>query len=294
LEAIQAQRGTFTAAPDFAYRLVLRHLDPGEFDLSSLRVALNAAEPVRAGTISAFERAFGLKNVMVAGYGLAEATVGVSMAKPGTAPRVDDRGRVSAGRPFPGVELRILAGDEVLPAGETGEIAIRSQANCQGYFGNPDETARLFWRDGYLGSGDLGYLDRDGCLFITGRKKNIIKRSGETISPQEIEELVDALPEVRYSAAVGIDQGRDEGEQAYVFAEIRDGEGLSTGELHKMALQIVADFYERMGFRPARVYLLKPRTLPLTHNGKLQHGRLKEMYLDGTLRRQGSILFPEY
>jgi acyl-CoA synthetase (AMP-forming)/AMP-acid ligase II len=294
LEAIQAQRGTFTAAPDFAYRLVLRHLDPGEFELSSLRVALNAAEPVRAGTISAFERAFGLKNVMVAGYGLAEATVGVSMAKPGTAPRVDDRGRVSAGRPFPGVELRILAGDEILPAGEPGEIAIRSQANCQGYFGNPDETARLFWRDGYLRSGDLGYLDRDGCLFITGRKKNIIKRSGETISPQEIEELVDAQPEVRYSAAVGIDQGRDEGEQVYVFAEIREAGGLHNGRFQDLVIQIVRDFHARMGFRPARVYLLKPRSIPLTHNGKLQHGRLKEMYLDGALRRQGSILFPEY
>jgi len=297
LAAIQEHKATFTAAPDFAYRLCLRHVEPGEYDLSSLRVALNAAEPVRARTIREFEGTFGLSSVMVAGYGLAEATVGVSMWKPGTSNQVDSRGRVSVGAPFPKVELRIVSKGQFLPPGETGEIAIRSMANSPGYFNNPDETAKLFWKDGYFLSGDLGYLDEDGYLYIVGRKKNIIKkniikRSGETISPQEIEEIVDAMPGVRFSAAIGVDKGGVEGEQVYVFTEIRDM--VPASDFHEMALQMVAGFHKHMGFRPARIYLLKPRGIPLTHNGKIQHMRLREIYLDGSLRDQGMILYPEY
>lgn len=292
LEAIQLHKATFTAAPDFAYRLCLRHVEPDEYDLSSLRVALNAAEPVRATTVRTFERAFGLVDTMVAGYGLAEATVGVSMWKPQTPNRIDSSGRVSVGASFPGVDLQIVSEGRVLSPGEVGEIAIRSQANSQGYFNNPNESANLFWKDGYLLSGDLGYLDEDGYLYIVSRVKNIIKRSGETVSPQEIEEVVDAMPGVRFSAAIGVDRGGMEGEQVYVFAEIRGS--VLVSEFHEMALQIVADFHTQVGFRPARVYLLKPRSIPLTHNGKIQHVRLREIYLDGRLRARGSILYPEY
>jgi acyl-CoA synthetase (AMP-forming)/AMP-acid ligase II len=293
LEAIQRQRATFTAAPDFAYRLILRHVAPDAYDLSSLRVALNAAEPVRATTMQAFERMFQLKDVMVAGYGLAEATVGVSMWKPRTPALVDNRGRVSVGRPFPDVALRIHQDGVELPAGQIGEIAICSKANSLGYYNNPEETRRLFWKDGYFHTGDLGYLDEHGCLFIASRKKNIIKRAGETISPQEIEEVMDATPGVRFSAAVGIDKGGSEGEQVYVFVEARDP-GLGEDAFYEITLGMVEQFYAHLGFRPARIYVLKPRTIPLTHNGKIQHGRLKELYLNGSLRQQGAIVYPGY
>ena len=292
LMAIQDYRATFTAAPDFAYRLCLRHVDPKAYDLSSLRVALNAAEPVRSSTIREFEKAFGLANVMVAGYGLAEATVGVSMWKPGTSNRVDLQGRVSVGAPFPGIDLLIVSDGEILPQGEVGEISIRSKANALGYFNNPEETSKLFWKDGYLLSGDLGYIDQEGYLFMVSRKKNIIKRAGETISPQEIEEIVDIMPDVRFSAAIGVDKGGVEGEQVYVFAEIRDE--IPQSAFHEMILQMVSDFHAHMGFRPARVYLLKARSIPLTYNGKIQHVRLRELYLNGSLRSQGSILYPEF
>ncbi len=294
LEAIQFHKATFTAAPDFAYRLCLRHVEPSQYDLGSLRVALNAAEPVRATTMDTFEKAFGLEDVMVAGYGLAEATVGVSMWKPRTPKRVDARGHVSVGAPFPDVDLLIVSDEKILPPNEIGEIAIRSKANSQGYFNNTEETSKLFWQDGYFLSGDLGYLDEDGYLYIISRKKNIIKRSGQTISPQEIEEVVDAMPNVRFSAAIGIDKDRIEGEQVFVFAEIRDGEEMQENLLHEMTLQMVADFYEHMGFRPARIYLLSPRSIPLTHNGKIRHLQLKEKYINGELKKQNSIIYPEY
>jgi acyl-CoA synthetase (AMP-forming)/AMP-acid ligase II len=292
LDAIQTHKATFTAAPDFAYRLCLRHVDLNKYDLSSLRVALNAAEPVRATTVREFEQASGLDNIMVAGYGLAEATVGVSMWKTQMPIRVDTHGRVSVGASFPDVDLLILSDGRILSPGVVGEIAIRSKANSGGYFNNSEETEKLFWRDGYLLSGDLGYLDEDGYLYIVSRKKNIIKRAGETISPQEIEEVMDTMPGVRFSAAIGVDKGGIEGEQVYVFAEIRAV--LPETKLHEMALQMVTDFQAHMGFRPARVYLLEPRSIPLTHNGKIQHVRLRDIYLDGSLHTQNSILYPEY
>jgi acyl-CoA synthetase (AMP-forming)/AMP-acid ligase II len=294
LDAIQKYKGTFTAAPDFAYRLCVRHVESGDYDLSSLRVALNAAEPVRARTIQEFETAFGLKSVMVAGYGLAEATVGVSMWKPGSTPKVDQRGFVSVGFPFPEVEVRIKGEDGFLPAGEIGEILIHSPANSRGYYLNPTETESAFTEEGFLRSGDLGYLDEEGYLYIISRKKNIIKRSGETISPAEIEEIVDLDFAVRYSAALGMDRGGTEGEQIYIFAEIRDGEMKTEDDLFYLSLEVVNAIHARMGYRPGRVYLLKARSIPLTHNGKVQHSFLKEMYLEGSLRDSGMIIYPEY
>jgi len=294
LDEIHRRRATFTAAPDFAYRLALRKVDPQEYDLSSLRVALNAAEPVRKSTISAFHQSFGLENVMVAGYGLAEVTVGVSMWPPGTPNRVDPQGVVSVGPPFPGVEVAIVTDGRKQPAGKVGEIAIRSTANSAGYFNNPEENRRLVWQDGHYLSGDLGYLDEDGNLYIVSRKKNIIKRSGETISPWEIEEVVDRIPDVRYSAAVGVERGMEAGEQVIVFAEIRNGQKADRDSLHATAVRIAGDVHGYMGFRPARAYLLKPKGIPLTDNGKIQHVRLRELYLDGSLRAQGVILYPEF
>ena len=284
-KTIHASRGTFTAAPDFAYRLCLRHADTlRECDITSLRVALNAAEPVRAATIEKFELLFGLENVMVAGYGLAEATVGVSMWAPRTKARVDANGLVSVGHPFPDVEVKIA---------DDGEILIKSAANSKGYFNNEEATRELFAENGFLRSGDLGSLDQDGCLYIVGRKKNIIKHAGETIAPQEIEETVDAIDGVRYSAAVGIDRGRVEGEQVYVFAEVRKKQNISDWG-YELTLQIVNATHDRLGFRPARVYLVKPRTIPRTYNGKIKHVQLRQSYIDGSLKELGMILYPEY
>lgn len=299
LETIQEHRATFTAAPDFAYRLCLRFVnDPEKYDVSSLRVALNAAEPVRANTIEQFESKFGLHNVMVAGYGLAEATVGVSMWEPGTAARLDQRGLVSVGRPFPGVEVIITSDGEPVQPGQTGEIAIRSQANCRGYFNNQEETQNLFWKDGYLWSGDLGYLDEDGFLYIVGRIKNTIKHAGETIAAQEIEEVVDDIPRIRFSAALGIDRGGLEGEQVYVFAEVRGRLQGDTDDIRqeqeKLVLQIVQVFHARLGFRPGRVFLLAPRAIPRTENGKIQHVLLRQQFLSGELRSEGKIVFPDF
>ena len=284
-KSIHATHGTFTAAPDFAYRLCLRHADAlKNYDITSLRVALNAAEPVRAATVAGFESAFGLDGVLVAGYGLAEATVGVGMWRPGTRMKVNANGLVAVGHLFPDVEVKIA---------DDGEILIKSPANSKGYFNNTEATKELLADEGYIHSGDLGYLDADGDLYIVGRKKNIIKHAGETIAPQEIEETVDSIDGVRYCAAVGIDRGRAEGEQAYAFVEVREKDNILEWG-YELTLQIVQAIHNRLGIRPARVYLIKPRTIPKTHNGKIQHVKLGELYKSGHLQEQGLILYPVY
>ena len=295
LDGIQQHKGTFTAAPDFAYRLCVRRVrNPDSYDLSSLRVALNAAEPVRAQTVTEFHTTFGLKDVMTAGYGLAEATVGVSMWPPQTPIKIGERGHVSVGPPFPEIEIKIVQDGRVLGPGEIGQITVSSPANTRGYYANPEATHALFWQPGYIATGDLGYVDEEGHLFIVARQKNTIIHAGRTLYPGEIQEVVDTAPAVRFSAAVGIDRGGIEGEQVYIFAALQKPGTKSKDVLEAIILEIVNSFHDRFGLRPGRVYLVKPRAIPFTHNKKLQHARLREMYLDGSLREAGLLVYPEY
>jgi acyl-CoA synthetase (AMP-forming)/AMP-acid ligase II len=293
LRTIAEHRGTFTAAPDFAYRLCLRTIrDPQSYDLSCLRVALNAAEPVRAATLCDFEERFGIERVMVAGYGLAEATVGVTMWPPGSPCRVDDRSLVSVGPPFPGIELKVVdAEGSPRPDGEIGRVLIRSPANTTGYWQDEKATAELL-TDGYINSGDMGYLAADGRLTIAGRAKNVIISGGRNLAPQEIEEIVDGVDGVRFTAAVGVDFGRVEGEQPVVIAEVRRDQG--DDAYHELTISIVKALYASIGLRPARVVLVAPRTIPRTVNGKVQHQLLRQRYLDGELLRSDNVLFPKH
>lgn len=294
LTAIQKNKATFTAAPDFAYRMCLRKIaNPDSFDLSSLRVALNAAEPVRCETITGFETAFGLAPTMVAAYGLAEATVGVSMWPPGTLPKIDAHGHISVGSGFPDVGISIVEGEKKLGLGAIGEIAIKSTALPIGYLENPIANEALFWRPDWVLSGDLGYLDEDGDLFVVGRKKNTIKMLGRTVFPQEIQEAVDQHPSVRYSAAIGVDKGRIDGEQVYIFAEV-EATTMQRADLEAISIDIVRRFHSQLGYRPGRLYLVKPKTIPMTYNGKVRQADLKKEYLSGNMVKRGQILFPDY
>ena len=290
--ALARRQATFTAAPDFAYRLALRLRRPSEPppDLSALRVALDAAEPVRAATVRDFTATFGLRpGAMVPGYGLAEATVGVSAPPPGSPLAVDARGAVGHGRGFPGVALRV-AGETgaARPPGEIGEVWVRSPALAAGYFADAAATADTFGADGWLRTGDLGYLDRAGTLFVVGRKKDLLSWGGATVAPREIEELVDALPFVRRSCAVGIEPaGRAEGELPFLFVEVGGGRDPSAAE---RARSVVAAVREHLGAGPARVVLLRPGSIPLTANGKLRRTELAARWCDGALAREGRVL----
>ncbi len=105
---------------------------------------------------------------------------------------------------------------------------------------------------------------------------------------------MDRHPDVRICAAIGVDKGHVEGEQAYIFAEIRRGASLSQDTLNDIAVGIVHNIHEKLGFRPGRVYLVKTRTSPQTYNGKIRHASLKERYVSGQLWQEGLILYPDY
>ena len=133
-----------------------------------------------------------------------------------------------------------------------------------------------------------------GRLFVTGRLKNIIKHGGETIFPQEAEQIADLLPFVRRCAAVGIDSSGPEGEQLWLFAEVSRPGAYGEAELYDASVDVVQAIHAQLGIRPGRVYLLRPHSIPLTHNGKTRHSALRDLFLSGDLRASGAILFPGY
>lgn len=291
LALITKVRATFTVSPDFGYRNCLRHVhDTSDLDLSSLKAALSGAEPVRRTTIEAFEAHFGLKRVISPCYGLAEATLAVAIWPREVDLRYDATGRfVSVGKPCRGVSVciapprddtpRPLVG---LPPGSEGEICVKSPGVMQAYWNNAEATARVLEPDGWLRTGDLGFVDEEGYLYITGRLKDIIILGGRNVAPADIEEVADTVPGVRYSAAIGLDSERTGTQRLCVVAEVRD-ESLAPDERARITRDIVARAHRARGHRPARVVLVRAATIPKTSSGKIQRSRLAQMLAQGEL-----------
>jgi acyl-CoA synthetase (AMP-forming)/AMP-acid ligase II len=291
LELLTKVKATFTVSPDFGYRNCVRNVqDTSDLNLTSLKSALSGAEPVRPSTIEAFERHFGLKRVINPCYGLAEATLAVAIWPRGVPLRLDPSGRfLSVGRPCPGVSVRIMepqdeqAGDVVLGAGVEAEVCVKSPGVMKGYYNNPEATAKVLSGDGWLRTGDLGLIDDEGYLFITGRLKDVIILGGTNVVPADIEEVVDGVPGVRYSAAVGLDSERSGTQRLHVVAEVR-GEDLDEAGSRGLVREIVNRVHRASGHRPARVLLVKSGTIPKTSSGKIQRSRLGQMIEAGELR----------
>ncbi len=302
LELVTEVGATFTVSPDFGYRNCVRNVrDTTGIELGTLRAGLSGAEHVRASTIEAFEGHFGVKNVIAPCYGLAEATLAVAIWPFGVPIRLDASGRfVSVGRPCRGVEVKIAAplDEEVgapgtpaagaaleLPAGAAGEICVRSPGVMRGYYRNPEATARVLSPDGWLRTGDLGFVDDVGHLFVTGRLKELILLGGENVTPVDVEDIVDHVAGVRYSAAVGLDSARTSSQRLHVVAELRDVH-MDEEQRHHLVTEIVRRVHEGRGHRPSRVLLVTPGTIPKTTSGKIQRARLAEMLRGGDLRER--------
>ncbi|HET7342675.1 MAG TPA: AMP-binding protein [Methylomirabilota bacterium] len=291
LELITKIQATFTVSPDFGYRNCVRNTrDTTDLDLTSLKAALSGAEPVRPSTIEAFETHFGLKEVIRPCYGLAEATLAVAIWPRHTPLRLDASGRFpSVGKPCPGVSVRVQEpaddrspGTALLAAGVEGEICVKSPGVMKGYYNNPEATARVMTADGWLRTGDLGFVDEAGYLFVTGRLKDIIILGGENVLPADIEEVVDHVPGVRYSAAVGLDSERIGTQRLHVVAEVRS-ETAGEDEYHALVREIVSRVHKSRGHRPSRVLLVRSNTIPKTSSGKIQRSRLAQMIQAGEL-----------
>jgi len=202
------------------------------------------------------------------GYGLTETNaVGCGNFWDNYADKPASTGRAQV--PF--VELAILGeGNEHLPAHQRGEIAIRSAANIKGYWGNSEATEAAFTADCYFRTGDVGYVDEDGYLFIVDRKKDIIIRGGENISAQEVEAAIYAHPGVSEASVFGIADDRlGEVPAAVVYSE--DG-GLDREELLAFLAGRIARFK-----LPARVWI-ETQPLPKLGTGKIDKVSLRQRF----------------
>jgi fatty-acyl-CoA synthase len=176
-----------------------------------------------------------------------------------------------------------MDGEEEVKPGVEAEICVSSPGVMQGYYKNPEATRKVLSPDGWLRTGDLGFLDAEGFLYVTGRLKDVIILGGENVIPTDIEEIVDHVPGVRYSAAVGVESERTGTQRLHVVAELR--EQAADAETHsRLVREIVQRVREGRGHRPARVLLVLPSTIPKTSSGKIQRSRLGEMIARDELR----------
>jgi len=205
----------------------------GDFDVSSVRFPISGGEPLPATIAEAFEKRFRVP--IYEGYGQTEAAPVVTLNTPG------DRKAGTIGRSLPGVEVAIWDDqNRVLPSGEVGEIMVRGRNVMQGYHHLPEETARTI-TGGWLHTGDLGKLDEDGFVTITGRKKDLIISAGENIYPREIEDALSQHPKVKEVAVIGIkDEIRGEVPKAFVIA--RDGTTVEEKELRSFCRDHLANY----------------------------------------------------
>ena len=191
----------FMGVPTMYWTLLETPIPEGA-DLSALRACVSGGQALPEQVHRRFEDKFGVW--ISEGYGMTEASPSVV----GNRFDAAQRRMGSAGRPYWGVELRIVDDDGCdQPAGEAGEILIRTPGMARGYWGQPELTAATF-RDGWIHSGDIGHLDADGFLFVVDRKKELIITGGYNVYPREIEEVLYAIPGVLEAAAIGLPDAR--------------------------------------------------------------------------------------
>jgi acyl-CoA synthetase (AMP-forming)/AMP-acid ligase II len=234
-------------------------------DLSALRLALVAGAPVAPGLRSAIPRADGLGCDVSVVYGCSEAPT-LTQLVPGDPPR---QALASVGRPTEGVELRILAqgGADALPEGEPGDIAVRGYNCMLGYLDDPDTTAAKY-RDGWLVTGDLGWMDGDGFLHLAGRASEMFLVGGFNAYPREIEAQLEMLDGVAEVAVLGVPDDRlGWVPMAWVTVDTPD---LGEQEVLAWARAELASYK-----RPRYVRVVE--SLPRTANGKLSRVKLEQL-----------------
>ena len=186
-----------------ALHLLLMHPRCASVDYSRLKYILYGAAPIPLDLLRQCIKMFGAQFIQA--YGMTETTGTICMLLPEDHdPEGNERMR-SAGKPLPGVEVRIVGADGAdMPTGEVGEVVTRSSNNMLGYWNLPDATAGTVTDDGWIRTGDAGYLDADGYLFIHDRMKDMIISGGENIYPAEVESAIFGHPAVQEVAVIGV------------------------------------------------------------------------------------------
>lgn len=310
LWAIHYHRGTISGGPNFAYELCVRKIEPAMIeglDLSSWRIAVNGAEAIQPKTLERFTEKFapyGFKpETHLPVYGLAESTVCVATSPLNRVYRLDRIERkafeedlraipttdpnslefVACGKPIPDHDVRIVdESNQALPERHIGQLQFKGPSSMQGYYGNPDATLAIY-HDGWWDSGDLAYL-ADGEIFITGRKKDVIIKTGRNLYPAEVEELSSQVQGVRKGCVIAfgtIDPQRGT-EKLIIVAETRDKKPAHPDEIIE---QITEKIVGALDVAPDQVVLVPPQIIPKTSSGKLQRAACKAAYLSGKLKK---------
>jgi long-chain acyl-CoA synthetase len=262
LDAIERFRCTYVISLPALLQFVCEEQARRPRDVSSVRIAGAGGDTVPVALQNRFQSLFGIP--LFECYGMTE-TLPITV-NPLNAIRQGSTGRVTEG-----VEVRLvdLTGRDV-PLGETGEVVVRSPANCLGYWSDAKATSDLL-RDGWLHTGDLACRDAEGYYWFQGRMKQIIIRAGSNISPQEVEEALYGHPAVLEAGVVG-QPDPVYGERVVAFAVLRSNAAVSEEELRLFARERLADYKV-----PERILFFD--ALPKGLTGKVDRRTLKEMLL---------------
>lgn len=268
LKTIHRERPTLFPGAPTIYIGILNHPNLKKYDLSSIDSCISGSAPLPAEIQEKFERVTGGK--LVEGYGLTEASPVTHANFLWDRPRV----KGSIGVPWPDTDAAIFSMEtgERLPNGEIGEIAVKGPQVMKGYWNRPDETAQIL-RDGWLFTGDLGYMDDEGYFYVVDRRKDMIIAGGFNIYPREIEEVLYEHPAILEVVALGIpDPYR--GETVKAFVVLKEGAAVNEEGLNQFARKHLASY------KVPRIYEFR-KELPKTAVGKI----LRRVLIDEELRK---------
>jgi long-chain acyl-CoA synthetase len=266
VESINKTHPTFVPGVPTFFNALLNHpkVKAGQINMKTIKLCISGAAALLLDTKQRFEAATGGR--IVEGYALTESLMGAVISpvdgpyKPGF-----------VGMPITDIDLRILDADtsqRELPPGEVGEVVVRMPQIMLGYWNRPEETATML-RDGWLYTGDLGYLDEDGYLAIVDRKKDVIKPSGFQVWPREVEEVIAAHPAVAEVGVAGVPDPR-QGEAVKAFVVLREGQAATAEEIQAFCRERLTGYKV-----PKQVEFLS--ALPKSAVGKVLRRELAKM-----------------
>ncbi len=266
LEAVEQERCTAIHGVPTMFIAVLEHERFSEFDLSSLRTGIMAGAPCPPALMKRVIEEMHCSEILI-GYGETEASPLTHLT---TRDDSFERRINSVGKNLPHQEVKVVDTEsgQTVPIGNVGEICFRGYHIMRGYYGQPEKTAETIDAAGWLFSGDLGTMDSDGYLRITGRLKEMIIRGGENIYPREIEDYIFTHPRVAEVAVFGLP---DElyGEEVVAWIQLHAGESCSEDEIRDYCKGNIAHF-------KIPKYIRFVDEFPMTVTGKLQKFRMRE------------------
>jgi fatty-acyl-CoA synthase len=274
LSSVEEEKCTALYGVPTMFIAVLEHRSFPRYDLSSLRTGIMAGSPCPISVMEKVMELMHMTEVTIC-YGLTETSP--VMAQTRINDSIEQR-TTTVGRAMPEIEVRVVnpeTGEEALP-GEQGEVCCRGYNVMKGYYNNPDATAQAIDPDGWMHSGDLGTMDENGYLAITGRLKDMIIRGGENIYPREIEEFLYRMEGIKDVQVVGV-PSRKYGEEVGAFVILKEG--------FDYAAEDVRDFCRGQISRyKIPKYIAFLDEYPMTASGKIQKYKLRDL---------ASELFPE-